>query len=143
MRLIAIICAAAIALSGCGATEQTQPTTGAAGTAAVPPASVTASPANAPAITEVPTMSTPAGTPADQVIAMHAQAFNVDPATISVISNEEVEWSSSALGCPKPDMMYMTVITPGFRIVIEQGGTQYSYHAGRAGNFFLCESPEK
>ena len=83
------------------------------------------------------------GSSAEQVITMHARAFNVDPATITVISEDEVEWSSSALGCPKPDMMYLTVITPGFKIVIEQGGTQYSYHAGRDKAFFLCESPEK
>ena len=137
MRLLAIICAAALALSGCGASEQAQPTAGAASPASGGPA------VTAPAITEVPTMSAPAGSPAEQVIAMHARAFNVDPASISVISNEEVEWSSSALGCPKLDMMYLTVITPGFRIVIEQGGKQYSYHAGRDMAFFLCESPEK
>ena len=134
MRLLAIICVAAIALSGCGASEQTQPTTGAAS-----PISATAS----PAATEVPTMSAPAGSPAEQVITMHARAFNVDPATITVVSEEEVEWSSSALGCPKPDMMYLTVITPGFKVVVEQGGNQYAYHAGRDMAFFLCESPEK
>jgi hypothetical protein len=83
------------------------------------------------------------GSHAQQVITMHAQAFNVDPAAITLISDEEVEWSSSALGCPKPDMMYMTVITPGFRVVIEQGGQQYAYHAGGDGAFFLCDSPHQ
>ena len=88
-------------------------------------------------------MSTPAGSRAGQVIAMHARAFNVDPAAIALISDEEVEWPSSALGCPKPDRMYLTVITPGFRVVIEQGGQRYAYHAGRDGAFFLCESAQK
>lgn len=140
MRLLAIICAAAIALVGCGAAEPTSPATTGAATAS--PATGAPS-ATAPATTEVPTMSVPAGSPAEKVIALHAQAFNVDPAAITVVSDEEVEWSSSALGCPKPDMMYLTVITPGFKVVVEQGGKQYSYHAASDGAFFLCESPER
>ncbi|HYF63411.1 MAG TPA: hypothetical protein VD886_11395 [Herpetosiphonaceae bacterium] len=145
MRLLAIICAVAIALGGCGATEQTAPTAGQPATQGVPAASPAAGAPDAtvPATTEVPPMSTPAaGSPAATVVAMHAQAFNVDPAAIRVVSADEVEWPSSALGCPKPDMMYLTVITPGFKVVVEQGGTQYSYHAGSDGAFFLCESPE-
>ena len=138
MRLTALLCVVAIALAGCGASEPTT-TTG----TAIPPAATAAAPSSAstaaPATQEVPAM----GTHAQQVIAKHAQDFNVDPATITLVSDEEVEWTSSALGCPKPDMMYMTVITPGFRVVVEQGGQQYSYHAGGDGAFFLCESPQE
>jgi hypothetical protein len=138
MRLPAILCAAALVLAGCGASEPaatTSPATPPAATAAAPSSASTA----APATTEVPAM----GSHDQQVIALHAQVFNVDPATITLISDEEVEWPSSALGCPKPDMMYLTVITPGFRVVIEQGGQQYAYHAGRDGAFFLCRSEQK
>jgi glucose/arabinose dehydrogenase len=138
MRLPALLCAAALALAGCGASEPTAT----AGTA-IPPAATAAAPSSAstaaPATQEVPAMTSYA----QQAIAMHAQAFNVDPATVTLISAEEVEWTSSALGCAKPDMMYMTVMTPGFRVVVEQGGQQYAYHAGRDGAFFLCESPQK
>jgi hypothetical protein len=138
MRLPAILCAAALVLAGCGASEPT-----ATGGAATPPAATAAAPSSAstaaPATQEVPAM----GSHAQMVIRMHAQALNVDPATITLVSDEEVEWPSSALGCPKPDMMYLTVMTPGFRVVIEQGGRQYAYHAGRDSAFFLCEPEQK
>jgi hypothetical protein len=88
--------------------------------------------------TEVPTMPAATGN-GRKVIDQHASDFNVDPATISVLIDEEIDWPSSAAGCPKPGVNYLDVITPGFRVVIEQGGQQYSYHAGRSGNFFLCD----
>ena len=81
----------------------------------------------------------PSDANARKVIDQHSAAFNINPASISVLIDEEVEWPSSALGCAKPGMNYLDVISPGFRVVIEQGGQQYSYHAGRNGNFFLCE----
>ncbi len=81
----------------------------------------------------------PSDANARKVIDQHSAAFNVERASISVLIDEEVEWPSSALGCPQPDMAYLDVISPGFRVVIEQGGRQYSYHAGSNGNFFLCE----
>ena len=79
---------------------------------------------------------------AHQVVGLHAQDFNVDQETITVLSSAEVTWSSGALGCPEPGMMYTTVLSPGYRVVIDQGGQQYEYHAGRDGNFFLCKNPE-
>lgn len=81
---------------------------------------------------------TAASANARKVIDKHAADFNVAAASISVLIDEEVDWPSSAAGCPKDGMAYMDVITPGFRVIIEQGGRQYSYHAGQAGNFFLC-----
>ena len=89
----------------------------------------------------VPTVT--ANSNAERVVALHAAAKNVDPSTITVISDEEVEWPSSALGCEKPGMMYMTVIKSGFRVVIEQGGQRFNYHAGEMGDFFLCEQGKK
>ncbi len=49
---------------------------------------------------------------------------------ITVVSTEEVEWSDASLGCPEPDTMYAQVITPGYRVVLESGGTTYDYHTG-------------
>ena len=49
---------------------------------------------------------------------------------ITVAGTEEVEWSDTSLGCPEPDTMYAQVITPGYRIVLEVGGSTYDYRAG-------------
>ena len=81
-------------------------------------------------------------TNAQEIIQHHAQQFNVAAKDIRVVSEEEVTWSSSALGCAKPGQMYLTVLTPGFRVVLEHDGVQYAYHAGRDQRFFLCNTPE-
>jgi len=57
---------------------------------------------------------------------------------IEVIRAGAVDWPSSALGCPQPDRMYATVLTPGYEIVLEVHGGEYHYHAGRRGEPFLC-----
>ena len=59
-----------------------------------------------------------------------AQATSAAADGITVVSTEEVEWSDSSLDCPEPDVMYLQVITPGYRIVLESGGNTYDYHSG-------------
>lgn len=62
---------------------------------------------------------------------------------ISVASVEEVEWSDSSLGCPQPDMMYMQVITPGYRVTLEHRGQQYVVHTDRGRRAVRCDTPRK
>jgi hypothetical protein len=57
---------------------------------------------------------------------------------ITVVEATAVEWSDSSLGCPEPDMMYLTVITPGYRIILEADGEKYHYHTNQEGYFVLC-----
>jgi hypothetical protein len=66
----------------------------------------------------------------------------VDPAQITVISNEDVTWRSGAIGCPDPEMMYTQALVPGTRIVLELNGTRYEYHSGGPRSIFLCAHPE-
>lgn len=47
---------------------------------------------------------------------------------ISVRDIADVEWNDSSLGCPKPGMMYLQVITPGYQIVLEHDGLIYTFH---------------
>ena len=49
---------------------------------------------------------------------------------IILVSTEEVEWGDTSLGCPHPDEMYAQMITPGYVIVLESGGTTYDFHTG-------------
>ncbi|MCY3904585.1 MAG: hypothetical protein OXF76_15580 [Caldilineaceae bacterium] len=58
------------------------------------------------------------------------EATGAAAAEISVVSTEQVEWSDTSLGCPEPDTMYAQIITPGYRIVLEVGGSTHDYRAG-------------
>ena len=58
------------------------------------------------------------------------QATGAASDAITVVSTEEVEWSDTSLGCPDPNKMYAQMITPGYKIVLESGGTTYDYHTG-------------
>lgn len=70
-----------------------------------------------------------------------AQRLSTSVDQINVVESEPVEWSDSSLGCPQPDMFYMQVITPGYRIVLDANGQQYEYHSNRDISFVYCEDP--
>ena len=72
-----------------------------------------------------------------------ADMLGCGPQELTVASVEEVEWSDSSLGCPQPDMMYMQVITPGYRITLERGGQQYVVHTDRGRRAVRCDSPRR
>jgi len=56
------------------------------------------------------------------------QRLGVSEEDILVKSVEGVQWPDSSLGCPQPGMMYLQVITPGFRVVLTVNGKDYEYH---------------
>lgn len=49
-----------------------------------------------------------------------------------IISVEAVDWPDACLGAARPDEACAQVITPGYRIVIDEGGAMIEYHAARA-----------
>lgn len=57
---------------------------------------------------------------------------------IRVVEARAVTWPDSSLGCPEPERLYLQVLTPGYRVVLEAQGQRYAYHAGRQGPPFLC-----
>ncbi len=68
-----------------------------------------------------------------------AQRLGVNEKEILVTSIEAVDWSDSSLGCPQPGMMYMQVITPGFRVMLQAQGQAYEYHTDQGRNAVLCD----
>ena len=58
---------------------------------------------------------------------------------ISLVSIEARQWADSSLGCPQEGFMYAQVITPGYLIVLDAAGTQYTYHTDQASTAILCE----
>jgi len=67
-----------------------------------------------------------------------AQRLNIAVDQIQIVSVKAVDWPDTSLGCPKPNMLYAEVVTPGFEIVLEANGQEYFYHTG-GGEFVLCE----
>lgn len=53
--------------------------------------------------------------------------------TLTLVRKEHIEWSDSALGCPQPGMMYMQVLTPGYKLTFSDGTRTYDIHTGRQG----------
>ena len=68
-----------------------------------------------------------------------AEYLDIDPGDIIEKDVEVVEWPDANLGCPQPGMMYAQVITPGYKIVFEAGGIDYTYHTDMHGHVVLCE----
>lgn len=61
---------------------------------------------------------------------------------ITLVDVAQVTWRDSSLGCPRPNLAYTQVLTPGVRIRFRIGPRVYQYHAGSGGEPFLCERPE-
>jgi hypothetical protein len=59
---------------------------------------------------------------------------------ISLQHMHAVEWRDSSLGCPRPGMNYLMVITPGYLIRLEADGTIYEYHTSH-NHVVLCRKP--
>lgn len=79
-----------------------------------------------------------------QARAALAEQLGLDPeADIEVVTAEQVQWRSGALGCPQPDKGYTQAITPGYRIILEADGQTYAFHGAEGDEPFLCEDPEE
>lgn len=67
-----------------------------------------------------------------------AEEAGVPPEDVRVLSYQERDWPSTALGCPQPGFSYAQVVTPGFQVLIEANDTTYEYHTNMATNVILC-----
>ncbi len=56
---------------------------------------------------------------------------------IAVQMVSAVDWRDSSLGCPKQDMGYLSVITPGHRVTLLANGQLYSVHEAN-NKAFVC-----
>ncbi len=62
-------------------------------------------------------------------------------ADIAIVAVEETEWRDSSLGCPKPGMNYLQVITPGYKITLAAHGKSYEYHSDNNRRVVRCDKP--
>jgi hypothetical protein len=68
-----------------------------------------------------------------------AGRLEVQPAQIEVNAIKRSTWPDASLGCPQPDELYAQVVTPGFAIKLEQGGSVYRYHVS-TNAVMLCDT---
>jgi hypothetical protein len=54
--------------------------------------------------------------------------LQIEAGHINLESVEAVQWRDSSLGCARPGRSYLTVITPGYLIMLEANGQVYEYH---------------
>lgn len=58
---------------------------------------------------------------------------------VMVATVEEIDWPSTALGCPEPGKVYAQVITPGYKITLTTASKLYTYHTDRSKRVILCQ----
>jgi hypothetical protein len=94
-----------------------------------------------PAATDTPVVGDwgPAQPLVEAVVADLAGRLGLDKGQITVVQVSEKQWSDSSIGCPQPGQAYLTVITPGYQIILQVGDKQYDYHTGSQSRFILCE----
>ncbi len=78
----------------------------------------------------------------EAIIGDAAERAGVRPDEVEVVTAESVTWNDGSLGCPEPGMMYTQALVPGYRVVVEAGGQEMSFHASERGDFRFCENPK-
>jgi len=58
---------------------------------------------------------------------------------IEVREATAVTWRTSALGCPRHGLMYLQVLTPGYRVRLVHAGREYVLHTDRGRRAIRCD----
>ena len=62
-------------------------------------------------------------------IADLSQRLGIPPSEVAVVGAEPVDWPDTSLGAPEPGMVYLQVITPGYKLLLSAEGGRYVYHS--------------
>ena len=81
----------------------------------------------------------PAGRDVAQLaIAALAKDLGIAPEAIQVDTVRAVNWPDSSVGCPRPGLAYMQVVTPGHKVTLRANGQVYVVHEAK-NRAFVCE----
>lgn len=86
-----------------------------------------------PRVMPGPGIPNPSAAASNRAAVSLADDLQLDVENVEILSVEAVEWSDSSLGCPKAGQNYMSVVTPGFRVILEANEQQYEYHTNQDG----------
>ncbi|MBN1427676.1 MAG: hypothetical protein JXB07_04770 [Anaerolineae bacterium] len=71
-----------------------------------------------------------------------AKSLNISPSSVSLVGIPlPVQWNDSSLGCPLEGQTYLPVITPGYLITLEAGGTIWEIHTDLGETAIICSNP--
>jgi hypothetical protein len=88
---------------------------------------------------EDPALATPdADVEAEPALAAIASELGVARDDLDVVEVTPQVWPDTSLGCPRPDMLYAQVITPGFQILVDVNGDRIEFHADERGTVVRC-----
>ena len=131
---MALAAAIALAVAACGGNDEE---TRATETVTAPPAAESGTPApqfNTPAPTSNETV--PGGIEA-AARKLLADELEVDEGDFTLDSSEGMGWSDASLGCPKEGWTYAQVLTPGYKLIFDLGGTSYAVHTNSDGSHMV------
>lgn len=72
------------------------------------------------------------------VISDAAKRTGISPDGIAIMAVEAVTWSDGALGCRRPGELAIQVLTPGYRVEVDAGGTRLTYHTDTRTQIRYC-----
>lgn len=67
-----------------------------------------------------------------------AKKLSLSPTEINVKSVVKKEWGDASLGCSKPGMVYIQLVTPGYQMILEANGKTYDYRSDLERRVELC-----
>jgi hypothetical protein len=106
-----------------------------------PGSAVPGDPATAATVTPIPSV-VPEGTdwplPAQAARRELAESLHLSSDDVRLLSVDAVDWPDASIGCPRLGVLYVPVVTPGYRITLEAGGKNYVYHTDRGDRLVLC-----
>ena len=103
-----------------------------------PPALETPAPGKPPSATHLPVDLTAAQRAA---LASLSQSLGVPADQIKIISTDPVTWPNGCLGVTRIGVLCTQSEVPGFKIILESGGTQYELHTNQAGTSVAPTEP--
>ncbi len=100
-----------------------------------PAPSATSAPPTETPMADTPVIDTPAtADQADENIRqLLARQLQVDPATVTLVTDERVEWTDSCLGTGLPNESCALMVTPGHKLTFQVDGATYVIHTDRDG----------
>ncbi len=72
-----------------------------------------------------------------------AERTGVPAEDVELVRFEMVTWPDGALGCPEAGDSYTMALVEGYRLVVEAGGEELTYHGALGGDPFYCEDPQE
>ena len=78
--------------------------------------------------------------PVQNAVKLAAQSLQVAPEQVTLISAEAVKWPDSSLGVRRAGQMYLQVITPGYKVIVQSGGRRLEYHTDMGDNVVMASN---